>query len=149
MDIQYCYGMAKKEFHTYHWETASCLNQCTVITPASPKYMRVQFPYLFPVNWVLVCLWNSSVDILTLMRRYSEEGLWGSMRSCGWSPHDGVGDEKTEGVLDCAVFSAMRERNEKTVIGNPQEGLPQSQIVLGPWSDFWPPEMWDINLCCQ
>ena len=60
------------------------------------------------------------------------EGSLGAMRSCGWSPQDGVGDEKTESVLDRTVGSAMRERNEKTAICNPQEGLPPSQIVLGP-----------------
>lgn len=149
MDIRCCYGTAKREFHVFHWETGSCLNQRTVVTPESPKYMTVQFPYLFPVNWVLVCLWNSSVDILTLRWRDSGEGLWGAMRSCGWSPHDGVGDEKIESVLVCAVFSAMREHNEKTATCNTQEGLPQSPTVLGPWSDFRPPEMWEMNLCCQ
>ena len=66
------------------------------------------------------------MDILTLRCRDSGEGLWGATRSCGWSPDDGVGEEKMESVLVGAVFSAVSEHNEKAAICNTQEGLPQS-----------------------
>lgn len=47
MDIRYCYGTAKREFHVFHWETGSCLKQCTVVTPESLKYMKSSFPICF------------------------------------------------------------------------------------------------------